>query len=70
MNGPVRFVFSVIWLAIVLDTLGTLRSCTKALGDKAAYSQRHEVISLGNWNRKLIGKKLKGADMPKGSLHE
>ena len=53
MLGPVRFVFTVLWIAIALHTLGSLRACTKYLGTKAGYSQQHETLELGKWNREL-----------------
>lgn len=56
MVGPIRFVFSVLWLAIALNILGTLRSCTSSLGSMAAHSQQEQVLELGKWNRVLNGK--------------
>ncbi|MGE4131421.1 MAG: hypothetical protein AB7F86_07265 [Bdellovibrionales bacterium] len=55
MIGPVRFVFSVMWFAIGLATLGTLKDCTLTMAGMAAKSQQSDVISLGQWNRKLVG---------------
>lgn len=55
MIGPVRFVFSVMWIAIGLATIGTLKDCTMVMANKAAKSQQTETISLGRWNRMLNG---------------
>lgn len=58
MVGPIRFVFTLLWIGIALSTAGTVRSCTESLAQKATYSQKNEVLSLGHWNRKLLdGKK-------------
>ncbi len=56
MAGPVRFVIMVLWIAIALDTLGTLRGCTRTFADKAAHSQQQENLELGQWNRLLNAK--------------
>lgn len=53
MKGPVNFVFAIIWFAIGLSTLGLLKDCTMVMAGHAVQSQRHEVLSLGNWNRKI-----------------
>ena len=57
MVGPVRFVFTILWIAIGLSSLGTLKACTNALVHKAASSQQGKAISLGEWNRRLNGEK-------------
>ena len=54
MNGPIKFVFAIMWFAIAVDTIGVLRSCTVAIGKSAIHSNRHEVMSLGQWNRRLL----------------
>lgn len=59
MIGPVRFVFSVMWIAIGLATLGILKDCTMVMAGKAAHSQKNEMLSLGAWNRKLFAAKEK-----------
>ncbi|MGE0526592.1 MAG: hypothetical protein AB7G93_21480 [Bdellovibrionales bacterium] len=55
MSGPFRFVFTVIWFGIELATVGTLKDCTMIMAGKAAKVQQQEVISLGWWNRQLVG---------------
>lgn len=54
MNGPFRFVFSVLWLAIALSTLGTLRECTLSMAGMADTSVRHDVLSLSKLNHSLL----------------
>lgn len=54
MGGPVRFVVSVLWFAIALGTLGTLRDCTRAMMGHAVVANRHQLF-LKDWNRKLFG---------------
>lgn len=53
MIGPVRFAFSVMWFAIGLATLGTLKDCMLVMAGMAAKSQQTEMLSLGKWNRQL-----------------
>ena len=54
MRGPIGFVFTVIWFAIGLAMVGTLKDCTMAMAGKAAMAQR-QSISYGRWNRQLVG---------------
>ncbi|NJM09529.1 MAG: hypothetical protein HC883_01115 [Bdellovibrionaceae bacterium] len=56
MIGPVRFVFSVMWFAIGLATLGTLKDCTMVMAGNAVEAHQHGGISYGWWNRQLVGK--------------
>lgn len=53
MIGPIRFVYSVIWLAIAFSILGSLKEATMVMAGMAADSQRTE-LSYGKWNRKLL----------------
>ncbi len=55
MRGPIGFVFTVIWFAIGLATVGTLKDCTMVMAGKAAKAQQ-QSISYGKWNRELVGK--------------
>ncbi len=54
MSGPVRYVFSIIWFAIGLSTVGTLRECTASIGGAAVTAQQRDTISYGRWNRELL----------------
>lgn len=54
MKGPIGFVFTVIWFAIGLATVGTLKDCTMVMAGKAAKAQQ-QGISYGKWNRQLVG---------------
>lgn len=56
MSGPIRFVYMIIWIAIGMSTLGTLRDCTRVMAGLANESQQNE-FSLGKWNRLLTGTK-------------
>ena len=53
MIGPIRFVFTVMWFAIGLATVGTLKDWTAVMAKNAAKSHQTEVISYGWWNRQL-----------------
>ncbi len=53
MMGPIRFVFAVIWFAIGLATVGTLKDCTAIMAGKAVKAQE-QTISIGWWNRQLL----------------
>jgi hypothetical protein len=55
MSGPFKFVFSIIWVAIGLSTLGTLKDCTMQMAGLAARSQQHDVLSLKALNRSVVG---------------
>lgn len=55
MIGPIRFVFTVLWFAIGLAMVGTLKDCTATMMGRAAHAQRHEVISCQWWNKQLVG---------------
>lgn len=57
MLGPVRFVITIIWFAIGLGIVGSLKDCTDIMGNKAAQAHMHGGISYGWWNRQLIGSK-------------
>jgi hypothetical protein len=56
MSNIVRFVGVLIWFAIGLSMVGTLRQCTAVLAGKASKS-RQEDFSFGHWSRKLIGQR-------------
>lgn len=58
MIGPIRFVFTIIWFAIGLAMVGTLKDCTASMGKEAAIAHKRGGISYSWWNRKLnSGKK-------------
>lgn len=57
MTGPIRFVFTIIWFAIGLAMVGTLKDCTGAMGREAAKAHMKGGISYGWWNRQLVGEK-------------
>ncbi len=59
MSGPVRFVISILWFAIALSTLGTLKDCTRVMAGHAVEAGRNQM-SFGDWNRKLIGERKSG----------
>lgn len=56
MIGPIRFVFTIIWFAIGLSMVGTLKDCTNAMGKEAVKAHQHGGISYRKWNRQLLGK--------------
>lgn len=55
MRGPINFVFTVLWIAIGLATIGTLKQCTLVMAGYAVESQSQQ-LSLVNWNKKLNDK--------------
>ena len=55
MQGPIRFVFTIIWFAIGLGIAGTLKDCTATMARHAAIAHKHGGISYGWWNRQLVG---------------
>lgn len=57
MSGPFRLVFTIIWFAIGLATVGTLKDCTMVMAGKAVHAHQSELISYSWWNRQLVGKK-------------
>lgn len=57
MIGPIRFVFVVIWFAIGLSIVGTLKDCTAMMGKEAAIAHKRGGISYGWWNRQLANAK-------------
>ncbi len=54
MLGPIRFAFTVIWFAIGLGVVGTLKDCTASMGREAAIAHKHGGISYSWWNRQLV----------------
>lgn len=66
MSGPFRFVFTLIWFAIGLGMIGTLKDCTSAMGKEAAIAHQQGGISYGWWNRQLLsgGKSLRKIPQP------
>ncbi len=56
MKGPINFVFIVIWFAIGLAMIGTLKDCTAKMGKEAAIVHKRGGISYKWWNTKLVGK--------------
>jgi hypothetical protein len=60
MIGPVRFVFGILWLGIALATLGTLKNCTGVMMGYAVEANKNQM-SLGQWNRQLLGRPQKKA---------
>jgi hypothetical protein len=57
MTGPIRFVFTVIWFAIGLAMVGTLKDCTATMMGHAAKAQK-QTISYGWWNRQLMKRNM------------
>ena len=57
MRGPIQFVFVVIWFAIGLAMVGTLKDCTGSMAKEAATATKRGGISYGWWNRQLVGGK-------------
>lgn len=53
MRGPINFVYTVIWFAIGLATLGTLKDCTRVMMGYAIEANQNQM-SLGAWNRELL----------------
>ena len=56
MLGPVKFVFTILWFAIGLAMVGSLRDCTAIIANKAAIEHKKGGISYGEWNRTLTHK--------------
>lgn len=54
MIGPFRFIFAIIWFAIGLGIIGTLKDCTANMANEAAIANRRGGISYGEWNRTLL----------------
>lgn len=54
MSGPIRFVFTVIWFAIALQSCGVLMDATKIMASIAVETHQHSGISYGWWNRQLV----------------
>lgn len=48
MIGPIRFVFVIIWFAIGLGIVGSLKDCTAMMGKEAAIATKRGGIS---WKR-------------------
>ena len=59
MSGPIRFVFTIIWIAIGLSTIGTLKDCTSMMGKEAVKAHQQHGMSLTWWNNQLNGKPKK-----------
>lgn len=59
MTGPIKFVFTVIWFAVGLGMIGSLKECTAIMGKEAAIATKHGGISYGKWNRELNKTDLK-----------
>ncbi len=55
MKGPINFVFTILWIAIGLATLGSLKQCTLVMAGYAVEAQ-DEQLSLVRWNNRLNGK--------------
>lgn len=53
MVGPIKFVFTIIWFAIGLGMIGSLKECTSIMGKEAAIATKRGGTSYGEWNRKL-----------------
>lgn len=58
MLGPIRFVFVIIWFAIGLSIVGTLKDATVSMSKEAAIAHKHGGISYGWWNRALLDGKV------------
>jgi hypothetical protein len=56
MNGTVQFIRSLILVALLLGTAGTLVEATGFVGKEAAKAHQHGGISFRSLNRQLIGK--------------
>lgn len=54
MSGPFRFVYSIVWLAIILSTFGTLKECTMVMAGMAKTSIRRDVLSFSQLNRSFL----------------
>lgn len=53
MRGPINFVFTVLWFAVGLATLGTLRDCSRVMMGYAIEANQKQM-SLSAWNRELF----------------
>lgn len=53
MVSPIKFVFTIIWFAIGLGMVGSLKECTAIMGKEAAIATKQGGISYGKWNRIL-----------------
>lgn len=54
MRGPISFVFTILWFAIGLATIGTIKECSRVMMGHALEAQENQM-SLGKWNRVLSG---------------
>ena len=68
MKGPISFVFTVLWFAIGLATLGTLKECTMLMIGHTIEAQQNQ-LSLVHWNNKLMPKKYLSKGGEHTSLH-
>ncbi len=55
--GPIRFVFAIVWFAIGLAVVGSLKEGTLLMAKQAATTHQRGGISFGKWNRQLVGGK-------------
>lgn len=51
--GPVRFVISILWFAIALSAIGTIKDCSRIMAGYAVEANQQQ-LSLKKWNQKLI----------------
>ena len=57
MIGPIRFILALIWFAIGLGVVGTLKNCTATMANEAAIANKRGGISYGHWNRRMLNGK-------------
>ena len=56
MNGVVQFIRSLVFVAIMLGTVGILVEATGCVGREAAIAHWHGGISFKWLNQQLVGK--------------
>jgi len=64
MIGPIRFVFTIIWFAIALSVVGTLKACTSIMAGQAAIANQRGGISYAWWNRQLVSRDTNARSIP------
>lgn len=48
-----KLIIGVLIFGFVLASIGQLQKLTHAMGTFALDAQKHEIVSLGKWNRAL-----------------
>ena len=51
----IKLVLSVLFVGFILAGTGQLTKATHYMMKLAADAQRHDLVSLGDWNRSLMG---------------